>query len=98
MLTHLLFLLLFLFSKQIFFLSYLKFLPVPELMPFRLTKQILNVFLPHQTKGILEGTMTCAINALRSDKELLLLMMDIFIKDPSVDWLVGMQIFFFFFP
>lgn len=68
-----------------------QFLPVPELMPFRLTKQILNVFLPHQTKGILEGTMTCAINALRSDKELLLLMMDIFIKDPSVDWLQNAQ-------
>ncbi|XP_048248370.1 DNA-dependent protein kinase catalytic subunit-like [Haliotis rufescens] len=64
-----------------------QFLPVPELMPFRLTRQIVNVMLPLQVKGLLENTMVHVLRALRNDYDLLLSTMDVFVKEPSVDWM-----------
>ncbi|KAL5017908.1 hypothetical protein ScPMuIL_003630 [Solemya velum] len=64
-----------------------QFLPIPELMPFRLTRQIRNLMLPLQTKGLIESTMIHGLRALRKDYDLLLSTMDIFVKEPSMDWL-----------
>jgi DNA-dependent protein kinase catalytic subunit len=63
-----------------------QFLPVPELVPFRLTRQLRNVMLPLQEKGLMEGVMIHCLQALRSQAELLLTTMDVFIKEPSLDW------------
>lgn len=68
-----------------------QFLPVPELMPFRLTRQLRNLMLPLQEKGLIEGTMIHALRALRSNKEMLISMLDIFIKEPSLDWEVSQK-------
>ena len=64
-------------------------LPIPELMPFRLTRQLRNLLLPLQEKGLLEGSMIHALRALRNNRDLLLATMDVFIKEPSLDWVVG---------
>ncbi|XP_021369727.1 DNA-dependent protein kinase catalytic subunit-like [Mizuhopecten yessoensis] len=68
-----------------------QFLLIPELMPFRLTKQLRNLMLPLQVKGLMESTMVHALRALREDYDLLLATMDIFVKEPSVDWLVNAE-------
>ncbi|CAK8685319.1 unnamed protein product [Clavelina lepadiformis] len=62
-------------------------LPVPELIPFRLTRQLVNVLAPHPIKqGELRQIMVYCMSALRSQQGILLPLLDVFIKDPSVDW------------
>ena len=73
---------------NLFFCIFFQFLPVPELMPFRLTRQLTNLLMPLYHKGLLEGTMIHALHALRKNSDLLLNTMDVFIKDQSLDWKV----------
>ncbi|PIK41530.1 putative DNA-dependent protein kinase catalytic subunit [Apostichopus japonicus] len=61
-------------------------LPIPELMPFRLTRQIVNLMMPMKIDGLLKNTMVHCLRALRQNHDLLLNTMDVFIKEPSVDW------------
>jgi len=63
-----------------------QFLPVPELMPFRLTRQFVNLMLPLKESGTLQNVMVHTLRALRNNHELLLNTMDVFIKEPSIDW------------
>ncbi|XP_072042849.1 DNA-dependent protein kinase catalytic subunit-like [Amphiura filiformis] len=63
-----------------------QFLPVPELMPFRLTRQIVNLMLPFKKEGLLQNTMVHTLRALRQNHELLINTMDVFVKEPSLDW------------
>ncbi|XP_063961376.1 DNA-dependent protein kinase catalytic subunit-like [Lytechinus pictus] len=63
-----------------------QFLPIPELVPFRLTRQIVNLMLPMKIEGVLQSSMVHTLRALRQDHELLLNTMDVFIKEPSLDW------------
>ena len=63
-----------------------QFLPFPELMPFRLTPQFASLMFPHKDSGLLRSCMQHALRALRENPELLLNTMDIFVKEPSVDW------------
>lgn len=65
-----------------------QFLPVPELMPFRLTRQFVNLMLPLKESGTLKNVMVHTLRALRNNHELLLNTMDVFIKEPSLDWQV----------
>ena len=73
-------------------------LPVPELMPFRLTRQMLSVFSPISTTlcdfsnenvgtGLLFESMVHVMRALHNNRHILLNTMDVFIKEPLVDWL-----------
>ncbi|CAL1543153.1 unnamed protein product [Lymnaea stagnalis] len=64
-----------------------QFLPVPELIPFRLTRQLTNLNLPLQVKGQMESAMKHVLRALRADSDLLLCTMDVFVKEPHLDWL-----------
>lgn len=83
-------------------------LPVPELIPFRLTRQLLGVLEPLESKdillvamaNILRGTIRSngatpyreLINcfyyllAIQLNKDVLLNTMDIFVKEPLLDW------------
>ena len=72
----------------IVYLFYLQFSGVPELMPFRMTRQVRNLMLPLQEKGLMEGIMTHALRALRNNSDLLMRTLDVFIKEPSLDWKV----------
>eukprot|EP01129_Flabellula_baltica_P008061 TRINITY_DN3175_c0_g1_i1.p1 TRINITY_DN3175_c0_g1~~TRINITY_DN3175_c0_g1_i1.p1 ORF type:complete len:1540 (+),score=329.42 TRINITY_DN3175_c0_g1_i1:246-4622(+) len=61
-------------------------LPVPELVPFRLTRQLRNVLLPLDSEGLLKHNMVQTLEALRQNKDIILNVMDIFIQEPLVDW------------
>ncbi|CAH2285137.1 DNA-dependent kinase catalytic subunit [Pelobates cultripes] len=63
-----------------------QFLPVPELMPFRLTRQIVNLMLPMKETGLFDSVMIHALRAYRTHPELLINTMDVFVKEPSLDW------------
>ena len=73
-------------------ISRAQFLPFPELMPFRLTRQLVNLLRPLYEKGLLEGTMIHALRALRDNSDLLMCVMDVFIKEPSLDWKVTLSV------
>ena len=47
--------------------------------------------MPLTVKGLIESTMIHTLRALRSDSDLLLNTMDIFVKEPSLDWLVSRE-------
>ncbi|XP_035175280.1 DNA-dependent protein kinase catalytic subunit [Oxyura jamaicensis] len=61
-------------------------LPVPELMPFRLTRQFVNLMMPVKEWGLIYSVMVHALRAYRADPDLLINTMDIFVKEPSLDW------------
>ncbi|KYO26142.1 DNA-dependent protein kinase catalytic subunit isoform B [Alligator mississippiensis] len=61
-------------------------LPVPELMPFRLTHQFINLMLPMKESGLIYSIMRHALRAYRKDPDLLINTMDVFVKEPSLDW------------
>ncbi|XP_074175096.1 DNA-dependent protein kinase catalytic subunit isoform X2 [Rhinolophus sinicus] len=63
-----------------------QFLPVPELMPFRLTRQFISLMLPMKETGVIYSVMVHALRAFRSYPDLLTTTMDVFVKDPSFDW------------
>ncbi|CAB4032901.1 DNA-dependent kinase catalytic subunit-like, partial [Paramuricea clavata] len=63
-----------------------QFLPLPELMPFRLTRQICDLMVPLRESGQLQSTMVFTMRALRNNHEILLNTMDVFIKEPLLDW------------
>ena len=57
-------------------------------MPFRMTPQINNLVLPHTGSGQLKCCMVHTLRALRNSPRLLLNIMDVFVKEPSLDWKV----------
>ncbi|XP_051572291.1 DNA-dependent protein kinase catalytic subunit-like isoform X3 [Myxocyprinus asiaticus] len=63
-----------------------QFLPVPELMPFRLTRQFVNLMRPMAESGLIQSVMVHSLRAFRNDPDLLLNTMDVFVKEPSLDW------------
>lgn len=63
-----------------------QFLYIPELMPFRLTRQLIDVLSPHGYDGILKHDMIETLQALRDNKELLLDVLAIFVKEPLIAW------------
>ena len=46
-------------------------LPIPELMPFRLTRQMTGVLQPHEALAMLQAPCVLAMTALRSGKDIL---------------------------
>ncbi|GAB1300036.1 DNA-dependent protein kinase catalytic subunit [Apodemus speciosus] len=62
------------------------FLPIPELMPFRLTRQFVSLMLPMKETGIMCTVMVHALRAFRSCAGLLTDTMEVFVKEPSFDW------------
>ncbi|CAH6792055.1 Prkdc [Phodopus roborovskii] len=61
-------------------------LPVPELIPFRLTQQFVSLMLPVKETGLMCAIMVYALRAFRSCAGLLIDTMEVFVKDPSFDW------------
>ena len=64
-------------------------LPVPELMPIRLTRQILSLNAPLEHYGLFEASMQHTLRALRENNDLLLCILNVFVKEPSIDWIVS---------
>jgi len=61
-------------------------LRIPELMPFRLTSQMLNLLLPVQGASPYKESMVAVLNAYRKNAGILLNTMDIFITEPLIEW------------
>jgi phosphatidylinositol kinase/protein kinase (PI-3 family) len=57
-------------------------------MPIRLTRQILKLIAPLEHAGLLEASMLHTLRALRENNDLLMCILDVFIKEPSIDWIV----------
>lgn len=64
-------------------------LPVPELIPFRLTTQLRSVLLPLDGTGLLRQYMSTVMQTLRADDGFGMLAnaLEIYINDPVLDWL-----------
>lgn len=65
-----------------------QFLAVPELMPFRLTQQFVNLMQPLRESGLIQSVMVHSLRAYSADQDLLLNTMDVFVKEPLLDWKV----------
>lgn len=61
-------------------------LSVPELMPIRFTRQLQHILAPLQTEPILAQDMTYVMRALRNRKAVLTTVMDVFVKEPQMEW------------
>ena len=57
-------------------------LPIPELMPFRLTRQLLGVLQPHEGTELLVAPMAAALGALSAQRQLLGSILAIFLREP----------------
>lgn len=61
-------------------------LGVPELIPFRLTRQLRSVLSPEGVNGQLRQIMVHCLKALRKHKNLILDCSEVFINEPLLDW------------
>ena len=66
-------------------------LPVPELIPFRLSPQLRALFQPLDGTNLLRHFMIDTMEAIRSDegRHTLKNALEIYVNDPVVDWLKG---------
>ncbi|XP_075235509.1 DNA-dependent protein kinase catalytic subunit-like [Lycorma delicatula] len=64
-----------------------QYLEVPELMPFRLTPKILNLFSPFKETGLIRETMVRCLTCLSKHKHILMAVMNVFVQEPSLNWL-----------
>ncbi|XP_050692200.1 DNA-dependent protein kinase catalytic subunit-like isoform X2 [Eriocheir sinensis] len=74
------------------FESSVQFLPVPELMPLRLTPQIVNVFQPLGHASMMKDVMVAVLGALQESRHVLLAMLETFVREPTKDWLEFVRI------
>ena len=61
-------------------------LPIPELVPFRATPVLIDTLKPLDAKTWLETDMTRTMKALHDGATLLKGVMDIFLREPLIDW------------
>jgi len=61
-------------------------LSVPELIPFRLTRQFQHLFQPLDTEGLLKQDMCYTLSAIQNNRHTLLTIMEVFVKEPQLDW------------
>ncbi|CAG9531984.1 unnamed protein product [Cercopithifilaria johnstoni] len=61
-------------------------LRVPEMVPFRLTGNIVRALGPTDVEGTFRLSSENVLGKLRAGKEILLTMLDAFVYDPLVDW------------
>jgi serine/threonine-protein kinase ATR len=61
-------------------------LPRPEIVPFRLTPNILDAFGPTGADGMYSSGLQTAMRTLRDNRDTLLSVLEPFLKDPVIDW------------
>uniref|UniRef100_A0A9J8AJD6 DNA-dependent protein kinase catalytic subunit n=1 Tax=Cyprinus carpio carpio TaxID=630221 RepID=A0A9J8AJD6_CYPCA len=57
-----------------------------DLMLYELTRQFINLMRPMAESGLIQSVMVHSLRAFRDDPDLLLNTMDVFVKEPSLDW------------
>lgn len=63
-----------------------KLLPTPELMPFRLTRDIIDGMGVDGVEGVFRTCCGVTMQLLRENKDLLLMVFQVFLHDPLFDW------------
>lgn len=61
-------------------------LPIPELIPFRLTRSFLDLTKPLGENGSFKRCMLACYEALRKKMHLIVDYCDVFVEDPLVEW------------
>ncbi|TDH65727.1 hypothetical protein CCR75_003605 [Bremia lactucae] len=61
-------------------------LPIPELIPFRYTRQMEFVFQPYDGANLVCQDMQAVFDALRSKRQVIESVMNVFLHDPLLDW------------
>ncbi len=61
-------------------------LSIPELMPFRFTRQLLGALQPHDGRELLVAPMADAMRALAESRQLLGSILSIFMREPLAEW------------
>ncbi|KAL7018811.1 hypothetical protein ACKWTF_010922 [Chironomus riparius] len=67
-------------------------LDVPELVPFRLTSHFVKVLEPMSINGLIKKNMMHALNCFRNNKEAILIFLEVFVKEPTLDWLLSSKL------
>ena len=66
-----------------------RILPVPELVPFRLTRDIVDGMGVTKTEGIFRRCCEFTMDALREDKDSIMTLLNVLRYDPLVSWTVS---------
>ncbi|GFR45337.1 hypothetical protein Agub_g6705, partial [Astrephomene gubernaculifera] len=61
-------------------------LPIPELVPFRLTPQLLGALQPHAGRQLLAPGLAAALGAACGARQLLGAILEVFLREPVADW------------
>jgi ataxia telangiectasia mutated family protein len=61
-------------------------LPVPERVPFRLTRDLVDALGPFGTNGLFLGSCESSMRVLRFNRDALLGVFDVLLHDPLTDW------------
>lgn len=72
---------------NVVFESGCRILPIPELIPFRLTPQFVQVMSPFGVTGVIKSAMINSLRVFRSEKKLLETCLEVFLREPTIDWL-----------
>lgn len=72
---------------NVVFESGCRILPIPELIPFRMTPQFVNVMSPFGVTGVIRSAMIHSLRVFRSEKKLLQTVLEVFLREPTIDWL-----------
>lgn len=75
-------------TLQLLVYCFLQLLGVAELVPLRLTPQFEQILQPYGLNGLLHCVMRQVLSVMRSNREQLLNLMDVFVKEPTLDWMV----------
>lgn len=59
---------------------------IPELIPFRLTPQFVHLMTPLGLLGKMNKCMEHSLRVFRQNKHQLIACMQVFTKDPTIDW------------
>lgn len=72
---------------NVVFESGFRVLPIPELIPFRMTPQFVNVMNPFGVTGAIKSAMTHSLRVFRAERKLLTTLLEVFLREPTIDWL-----------
>jgi hypothetical protein len=59
---------------------------IPELMPFRLTQNFMELLYPLGVQGVFRNSMIFAMKALKAERHIVTDTCEVFIRDPLIDW------------
>jgi serine/threonine-protein kinase ATR len=62
------------------------YLPKPEVVPFRLTQNMVDALGPTGADGVYTWNLKAAMSALRNNRDTLLSVLEPFVKDPVINW------------